>query len=300
MFVVDRFLEASAPAEPLSVVDQFPRGQDPVGGWHSAVAHPMQVVRPSWIKSGPASAVDWFLEEPAPAGQWLSMVVKTRKSLLKKFQEQLFRTDLKSPSLAVYLWPPVDTLPYSSLNCTGVPVSRVRKHHQKRTPESWMTGDRLVDFVQMNQTILIARMSVSGTSSLSIAESTLLAWLNRLATFLCHWWTKPLVYRHLYLSSWLGCCPLIHATVHPWSINTNWSHEEFITAGPCDHGHGHDDVIKWKHFPHYWPFVRGIHRTTVSDAQLWCFFWYAPEYIVQQTIVRLVIWDAIVLIMTSS
>ena len=22
----------------------------------------------------------------------------------------------------------------------------------------------------------------------------------------------------------------------------------------------HDDVIKWKHFPRYWPFVRGIHR----------------------------------------
>ena len=22
----------------------------------------------------------------------------------------------------------------------------------------------------------------------------------------------------------------------------------------------HDDVIKWKHFPFYWPFVRGIHR----------------------------------------
>ena len=21
----------------------------------------------------------------------------------------------------------------------------------------------------------------------------------------------------------------------------------------------HDDVIKWKHFPHYWPFVQGIH-----------------------------------------
>ena len=25
----------------------------------------------------------------------------------------------------------------------------------------------------------------------------------------------------------------------------------------------HDDVIKWKHFPHYWPFVRGIHRSPV-------------------------------------
>ena len=26
----------------------------------------------------------------------------------------------------------------------------------------------------------------------------------------------------------------------------------------------HDDVIKWKHFPHYWPFVRGIHRSPVA------------------------------------
>ena len=25
----------------------------------------------------------------------------------------------------------------------------------------------------------------------------------------------------------------------------------------------HDDVIKWKHFPRYWPFVRGIHRWPV-------------------------------------
>ena len=27
----------------------------------------------------------------------------------------------------------------------------------------------------------------------------------------------------------------------------------------------HDDVIKWKHFPRYWPFVRGIHRWTVNS-----------------------------------
>ena len=25
----------------------------------------------------------------------------------------------------------------------------------------------------------------------------------------------------------------------------------------------HDDVIKWKHFPRYWPFVWGIHRSPV-------------------------------------
>ena len=29
--------------------------------------------------------------------------------------------------------------------------------------------------------------------------------------------------------------------------------------------HGHDDAIKWKHFPHYWPFVQGIHRSPVNS-----------------------------------
>ena len=27
----------------------------------------------------------------------------------------------------------------------------------------------------------------------------------------------------------------------------------------------HDDVTKWKHFPRYWPFVRGIHRSPVNS-----------------------------------
>ena len=53
----------------------------------------------------------------------------------------------------------------------------------------------------------------------------------------------------------------------------------------------HYNVIKWKHFPCYWPFVRGIHRapvnsprarwiplTKASDAELWFFFlWSASE-----------------------
>ena len=34
----------------------------------------------------------------------------------------------------------------------------------------------------------------------------------------------------------------------------------------------HDDVIKWKHFPCYWPFVRGIHRSPVNSPLKgqWC------------------------------
>ena len=59
------------------------------------------------------------------------------------------------------------------------------------------------------------------------------------------------------------------------------------------------DVIKWKYFPRYWPFVMVIPLTISSDAELWCFLWSAPEQTVEQTIKTLVIWDAIVIIMTS-
>ena len=33
-----------------------------------------------------------------------------------------------------------------------------------------------------------------------------------------------------------------------------------------------DDVIKWKHFPRNWPFVRGIHRSPVNSPHKgqWC------------------------------
>ena len=33
-----------------------------------------------------------------------------------------------------------------------------------------------------------------------------------------------------------------------------------VSAGMC-----RDDVIKWKHFPRYWPFVRGIHRSPAKS-----------------------------------
>ena len=34
----------------------------------------------------------------------------------------------------------------------------------------------------------------------------------------------------------------------------------------------HDDVIKWKYFPRYWPFVWGIHRSPVNSPHKgqWC------------------------------
>ena len=40
------------------------------------------------------------------------------------------------------------------------------------------------------------------------------------------------------------------------------SHWEAVA---CHLGCIHDDLIKWKHFPRYWPFVRGIHRSPVNS-----------------------------------
>ena len=52
-------------------------------------------------------------------------------------------------------------------------------------------------------------------------------------------------------------------------------HEVQVTLVIDECIENHDDVIKWKHFPRYWPFVRGIHRSPVnsphkkaSDAEL--------------------------------
>ena len=48
----------------------------------------------------------------------------------------------------------------------------------------------------------------------------------------------------------------------PWKT----SGFEFVSVSMCKWIKTlHDDVIKWKHFPCYWPFVRGIHRSPVSS-----------------------------------
>ena len=66
-----------------------------------------------------------------------------------------------------------------------------------------------------------------------------------------------------------------------------------------------NDVIKWKYFPRYPPFVRGIHRSPVDSPykghwrEAWCFLWSSYEHTVEQTIETPAIWDAIALIMTS-
>ena len=66
--------------------------------------------------------------------------------------------------------------------------------------------------------------------------------LNLSTSNLAHWNLIPscdIIEHHITLIRVMTCC---------W--NQTWHH---------------DDVIKWKHFPRYWPFVRGIHRSPVNS-----------------------------------
>ena len=38
-----------------------------------------------------------------------------------------------------------------------------------------------------------------------------------------------------------------------------------MTSRNENNSHIHDDVIKWKHFPRYWPFVGAFHRSAVNS-----------------------------------
>ena len=46
------------------------------------------------------------------------------------------------------------------------------------------------------------------------------------------------------------------------NISNLCSHVPLPYAVPC-----HDDVIKWKFFPCYWPFVLGMHRSSVNSPR---------------------------------
>ena len=105
------------------------------------------------------------------------------------------------------------------------------------------------------------------------------------ANTICLWYWGKLVTsrnsrKHQRYSSWdTRIWSLKQNVVHVAAWNVSWRK---IYIFGVQH-FNHDDVIKWKHFPRYWPFVRAIHRslwiprTKASDAELWCFLWSAPE-----------------------
>ena len=67
-------------------------------------------------------------------------------------------------------------------------------------------------------------------------------------------------------SHFISFIGLLYPIGSPGHINTlspTLCPRHFQTSASCISTH--DDVIKWKHFPRYWPFVRGIHRSPVNS-----------------------------------
>ena len=63
------------------------------------------------------------------------------------------------------------------------------------------------------------------------------------------------------LSGIIHIWTLVKSEVLPIRHCLGLGHETMVCAVCLS---SHDDVIKWKHFPRYWPFVREIHRSPVN------------------------------------
>ena len=68
------------------------------------------------------------------------------------------------------------------------------------------------------------------------------------------------------LSGFLLCHVSNQTSSLPWNFKTpKLSHVIALAFIFVNKDGNLDDVIKWKHFPRYWPFVRGIHRSPVNS-----------------------------------
>ena len=81
------------------------------------------------------------------------------------------------------------------------------------------------------------------------------------------WWIQPItLFVKFYQNGdlklyWSNLITISGSFVHRRIENRAWW---WVTT--CIHTNiAHNDVIKWKHFPRYWPFVRGIHRSSVNS-----------------------------------
>ena len=62
-----------------------------------------------------------------------------------------------------------------------------------------------------------------------------------------------------------ACSSLVFFSRMRTSIHSRYSNLIIVLGILIPRSVPHDDVIKWKHFPRYWPFVRGIHRSLVNS-----------------------------------
>ena len=100
----------------------------------------------------------------------------------------------------------------------------------------------------------------------------------------CHWWSNGpfiahLIFQKLIRITQIQLIQLTRGIQHSMlqiSVCANESKCEceqgLWECGNLPSGYTHDDIIKWKLFPSYWPFVWGIHQSPVNSANKgqWC------------------------------
>ena len=72
------------------------------------------------------------------------------------------------------------------------------------------------------------------------------------------WFNMVILMQRKWLD-WNPAPPDLLISSEPGFRELHWRHHHWC----------HDDVIQWKHFPSYWPFVRGIHQSPVTKLMSW-------------------------------
>ena len=83
----------------------------------------------------------------------------------------------------------------------------------------------------------------------------------------CEWISNFIPHFTGLICSWLSMLGLksIHGSIRgPWRWLID-ALDVWPGTSPVATEKRHNDVIEWKHFPPYWPFVRGIHRSPVNS-----------------------------------
>ena len=129
-------------------------------------------------------------------------------------------------------------------------------------------------------------VSIGSGNGLSPALRQAITWTNAdllsigpLGTTFSENWIEILTFSfkkmRLKLSSakWRSFCPGVDELMWKYSLYRtgrvvlmrHWISHTYLQDYHTEYTHiCNDDVIKWKHFPRYWPFVRGFHRSPVN------------------------------------
>ena len=85
--------------------------------------------------------------------------------------------------------------------------------------------------------------------------------VNLLSYVVSHYIEPNFVNRFIWLVNPWGHLPLSTEN-QLWGVSTSGHCHGYPGAMSCSQ---YNDVIKWKYFPHFWPFVRGIYRLPVNS-----------------------------------